>query len=164
VNSHIPSYSGYSEEELLNLSLMNDTVHPEDQARVRECGIKMLKGQDVTPYEYRIITKDRRVKWLMEKVASIQFRGKRAVLGNTMDITEKKRMEQELQQIMADLEIRVQQRTKELTVASDALLESEEFLNSIVENIPDMIFVKDAENLQFVRFNKAGEELLGHEG
>lgn len=162
VNSHIPSYSGYSEEELLNLSLMNDTVHPEDQARVRECGIKMLKGQDVTPYEYRIITKDGRVKWLMEKVASIQFRGKRAILGNTMDVTEKKRMEQELQHIMADLEIRVQQRTKELFLTMDALQESEKFLNSIVENIPDMIFVKDAENLQFVRFNKAGEELLGH--
>ncbi|MEN6320070.1 MAG: PAS domain S-box protein [Syntrophaceae bacterium] len=162
VNSHIPSYSGYSEEELLNLSLMNDTVHPEDQSLVRECGIKMLKGQDLTPYEYRIITKDGRVKWLMEKVASIQFRGDRAILGNTMDITEKKQMEQKLQQLMADLEIRVQQRTKELTVASDALQESEEFLNSIIENIPDMIFVKDAENLQFVRFNKAGEELLGY--
>jgi len=162
VNSHVPSYSGYSEEELLNLSLMNDTVHPEDQSRVRECGIKMLKGQDLTPYEYRIITKDGSVKWLMEKVASIQFRGDRSILGNTMDITEKKRMEQELQQLMADLEIRVQQRTKELAVASGALQESEEFLNSIVENIPDMIFVKDAENLQFVRFNKAGEELLGY--
>jgi PAS domain S-box-containing protein len=162
VNSHIPSYSGYSEEELLNLSLMNDTVHPEDQSRVRECGIKMLRGHDLAPYEYRIITKDGRVKWLMEKVASIQFRGKRAVLGNTMDITEKKRMEQELQQLMADLEIRVQLRTKELFLAMDALQDSEKFLNSIVENIPDMIFVKDAENLQFVRFNKAGEELLGY--
>ncbi|MCB9787467.1 MAG: PAS domain-containing protein [Deltaproteobacteria bacterium] len=35
------------------------------------------------------------------------------------------------------------------------------FLNSIVENIPDMIFVKDARELRFVRFNRAGEELLG---
>src|SRR5579862_9778124 len=35
------------------------------------------------------------------------------------------------------------------------------FLDSIVENIPDMIFVKDAEQLRFVRFNRAGEKLLG---
>jgi PAS domain S-box-containing protein len=35
------------------------------------------------------------------------------------------------------------------------------FLDSIVENIPHMIFVKDAAELRFVRFNKAGEELLG---
>ena len=36
------------------------------------------------------------------------------------------------------------------------------FLRSIVENIPHMIFVKDAHDLRFVRFNKAGEELLGY--
>ncbi len=37
----------------------------------------------------------------------------------------------------------------------------EVFLNSILENIPDMIFVKDAKDLRFVRFNKAGLKLLG---
>jgi PAS domain S-box-containing protein len=40
--------------------------------------------------------------------------------------------------------------------------ESEEFLLSIVENIPLMLFVKDAVDLRFVRFNRAGEELLGY--
>ncbi len=35
------------------------------------------------------------------------------------------------------------------------------FLRSVVDNIPYMIFVKDAQDLKFVRFNKAGEELLG---
>ncbi|HKY72056.1 MAG TPA: PAS domain-containing protein [Nitrospira sp.] len=42
------------------------------------------------------------------------------------------------------------------------LRRSEIFLESIVENIPHMIFVKDAGQLRFVRFNKAGEALLGH--
>jgi|GEM_PF-4230327 len=36
------------------------------------------------------------------------------------------------------------------------------FLDTILENIPNMIFVKDADELRFVRFNKAGEELLGY--
>jgi PAS domain S-box-containing protein len=35
------------------------------------------------------------------------------------------------------------------------------FLNSIVENIPVMLFVKDAEELRFVRWNRAGEEIVG---
>lgn len=39
---------------------------------------------------------------------------------------------------------------------------AETFLNSIVENIPHMIFVKDARTLRFVRFNRAGERLLGY--
>jgi two-component system response regulator HydG len=35
------------------------------------------------------------------------------------------------------------------------------YLHAIVENIPDMIFVKDAKSHAFKRFNRAGEELLG---
>jgi two-component system, sensor histidine kinase and response regulator len=42
------------------------------------------------------------------------------------------------------------------------LRQSETFLHSIVDNIPNMVFVKDAEHLRFVLFNKAGEELVGH--
>ncbi len=36
------------------------------------------------------------------------------------------------------------------------------FLNSIIENLPNMLFVKNAQELRFVRFNKAAEELLGY--
>ena len=53
------------------------------------------------------------------------------------DITERRRAEEEIQKANA-------------------------LLNSIVENIPNMIFLKDAGELRFTRFNRAGEELLGH--
>src|SRR5205814_2016236 len=36
------------------------------------------------------------------------------------------------------------------------------FLDTVLENIPNMIFIKDAHELRFVRFNKAGEKLLGY--
>ena len=51
--------------------------------------------------------------------------------------------------------------TTRLKTTLQGLYKSEEFLNDIIENIPNMIFVKDADELRFVRFNKAGEELLG---
>jgi two-component system cell cycle sensor histidine kinase/response regulator CckA len=35
------------------------------------------------------------------------------------------------------------------------------FLDSIIEHIPTMVFLKDAKDLRFERFNRAGEELLG---
>ncbi|MET0592665.1 MAG: ATP-binding protein, partial [Polyangiaceae bacterium] len=35
------------------------------------------------------------------------------------------------------------------------------FLDAILETIPDMVFVTEATNLSFTRFNRAGEELLG---
>jgi PAS domain S-box-containing protein len=34
-------------------------------------------------------------------------------------------------------------------------------LDSIIENVPNMVFVKEAADLRFVRINKAGEDLLG---
>lgn len=42
-----------------------------------------------------------------------------------------------------------------------ALQESYAFLDSLIEHIPNMVFVKDAKDLRFVRFNRAGEALLG---
>jgi PAS domain S-box-containing protein len=45
--------------------------------------------------------------------------------------------------------------------SEDEVRRTEAFLDSLVENIPNMIFVKEAEGLRFVRFNRAGEELLG---
>ena len=39
---------------------------------------------------------------------------------------------------------------------------NETFLNSVIENIPNMIFIKEAKELRYVRINKTGEELLGY--
>ncbi len=36
------------------------------------------------------------------------------------------------------------------------------FLDSVIENLPNMLFVKDAQTLRFVRFNRAAEDLLGY--
>ena len=43
------------------------------------------------------------------------------------------------------------------------LADSKAILESVVENAPVMIFVKDAMDLRFILFNRAGEDLLGHD-
>jgi two-component system, NtrC family, response regulator AtoC len=50
---------------------------------------------------------------------------------------------------------------RDLSGIERELEETNRYLHAIVENIPDMIFVKDAKTLAFRRFNRAGEELLG---
>jgi len=45
--------------------------------------------------------------------------------------------------------------------AEAELKKSQTFLDSVIENIPNMIFLKDAKELRFHHFNRAGEELLG---
>ncbi len=64
-------------------------------------------------------------------------------------------MAAKLKELHSGLEAKVSARTKDLEKARI-------FLDAIIENIPNMIFLKDAKELRFVRFNKAGEELLGY--
>jgi PAS domain S-box-containing protein len=47
--------------------------------------------------------------------------------------------------------------------AEEALRESKALVDAVVENVPLMIFLKEATDLRFVLFNKAGEELLGYD-
>ncbi|MBK9052565.1 MAG: PAS domain S-box protein [Chloroflexi bacterium] len=44
---------------------------------------------------------------------------------------------------------------------TQALAEATTFLDSVLENLPLMLFVKEAKELRFVRWNKAGEEIVG---
>lgn len=47
-------------------------------------------------------------------------------------------------------------------IHDDTKMKSQQnFLDAVIENIPNMVFVKEAESLRFTLFNKAGEELLG---
>ncbi|MHB8828579.1 MAG: PAS domain S-box protein [Syntrophales bacterium] len=46
--------------------------------------------------------------------------------------------------------------------AAEELRTANAFLDSVIENIPNMVFVKDARELRFVRFNRAGEEMFGY--
>ena len=55
---------------------------------------------------------------------------------------------------------RLEQEIVERERAEAEARKSEMFLNSIIENIPHMIFVKTSKDLRFVRINKAGEALL----
>ena len=74
--------------------------------------------------------------------------------------------------MVRNLTAALQLKTKEINErkqAEGALKKSEEdlrnnnkFIESVLENIPNMIFVKDAIHLNFLRFNKAGEDLLGY--
>lgn len=56
---------------------------------------------------------------------------------------------------------RVEEKNQALLKSERELRQANAFLDSVVENIPNMIFIKDADELRFVRFNKAGEQLVG---
>ncbi len=74
----------------------------------------------------------------------------------------------ELQNARADLEKRVEERTVQLQAevkaraqVADALKSSEAFLNSVLQNLPIIVFIKEAQTSRLIMWNKAGEELFG---
>ncbi|HJW73991.1 MAG TPA: PAS domain-containing protein, partial [Geothrix sp.] len=50
----------------------------------------------------------------------------------------------------------------QIGASQNDLRESRAFLETIIETLPLMLFMKEAKELRFVRFNKAGEDLLGY--
>lgn len=100
VNSHFMDYTGYSEEEMLKMN-PSSFILPEDRRKTAKNAIMMLAEQRFSPYEFRIITKEGRIKWIMETVMSIKFKGRRAILGNSMDITERKEAGRRLEELEA---------------------------------------------------------------
>ncbi len=94
-NSLFQELTGYSELELLGMYSL-DLVCPEDRETVRKKAIESLKGGSSLPYEYRFVRKNGEIIWVLEKVTSTEYKGKRATMGSFMDITERKQLEQKL--------------------------------------------------------------------
>jgi PAS domain S-box-containing protein len=95
-NTTFQTATGYKEVDLLGRDSL-ELVVPEDRERVRENAINMLKGEPASPYQFMVINKDGSIKWVMESVVSIQYRGRPATLGTFIDITERKQVEERLQ-------------------------------------------------------------------
>jgi len=95
VNSLFRELTGYTDKELLSTYSLS-LVHHEDREVVRKKAIEDLKKQNPIPYEYRFVKKNGDIMWVLERVTSTEYRGKQVTVGSFMDITERKRAEEEL--------------------------------------------------------------------
>jgi two-component system, sensor histidine kinase and response regulator len=97
VNPQFEEFIGHGAGELIGTNPWQ-LIHPLDREDVREKSRQMLEGLRSLPYEYRIVGKKGETKWVMETSKSIQYRGRQAVLGSLMDISEIKQAEAELKE------------------------------------------------------------------
>lgn len=95
VNAQMEKYSGLGRAELIGRPTLS-LVAPEDRERVRRSAVEMITGRRKAPYEFRLKDSHGATRWVAESVAEIPFNGGRAVLGNVLDITERKESEQAL--------------------------------------------------------------------
>lgn len=100
LNERAAKVAGYRPDELVGKT-ERSIIHPEDRKKVIENARSMLKGEDTSPIELRIVTKDGQTKWMMESITSIPYGGKPAILGNVMDISEFKEASEKLSDLEA---------------------------------------------------------------
>ena len=139
VNDQLCQILGYERSELLQMS-WEQLTHPDDLAAEAAVFNRVLAGDcDRYVLDKRYIRKDGQIVNATIWVECLRHADGSAdyLLGLLQDITERKRVEA-------------------------ALRDSEAFLNTVIEKIPHMIFVKDAKELRFVKFNQAGQDLLGY--
>ena len=148
-------------------------VYPDDRERVRDSAIKILRGESTKPYKYRIIDKEGQVRWLLESVASIQYQGRRAILGHAMDITEREMAQVKLEEayekerrLRQELQVEVQRRVEftralvhELKTPLTPIMSSSDLLVSGLKEEP---WLSVAQNIQrgAINLNKRIGELL----
>jgi PAS domain S-box-containing protein len=133
--------SGYSEEDIYSKPFI-EFIHPDDRVVVGERYLKRLRGEALTSrYTFRIITKNNNIKWLEIGASLISFKGKPATLNVITDITERKRMDEEIIQLRVDLEKKVAERTRELRDSQLALLNLVDDLN---QNSKSLAAAKDS--------------------
>jgi PAS domain S-box-containing protein len=92
LNNYAVSITGYKAEELIG-NPSDNFIHPEDLVIIKGKARKMLRGDDLSPYEFRIVRKDGQLRWIMETVSPISFNGSPAILGNCIDITDRRQRE-----------------------------------------------------------------------
>lgn len=89
-NGRFAETHGFSPEKIVGVEAL-ELVHPEDRARVKEIGDRLLSGalHDQT-YEVRCVPRNSRTVWVQRRSRRVVHEGRPAVIGNEIDITEQK--------------------------------------------------------------------------
>jgi PAS domain S-box-containing protein len=139
-NHQAESIFGWSSEEAIG-RLLSETILPERYRKAQVSGMKHFLETGEGPILNKLVELFARRKNGEEfpielKISSAEINNKNIFIGFARDVTRRKE-------------------------AEAGLKDSKQFVDSILDNIPNMLFVKDAKDLRYVRLNRAGLKLLG---
>ncbi len=136
-NQKCTEVMGYRQDEFYSPDFdFLSMVSTESKDRVKDSYKKHMKGEDIAPYEYSLITKDRRKIDVILASKLIPYNGEEAILGIVTDITDRKE-------------------------AEEALRKSEEKYRHLVENSNAVLFATD-ENGRLTYISPMIKPLIGY--
>lgn len=153
-------------ERASNYQTWRERVHPEDLEWVEQAFAEALATHSLLDIEYRVVYPNGTVRWVLTKGQGIYSAEGQAIrmLGVMVDVTDRKLVEQALQQLNDQLELRVHQRTQDLLESQLQLQAKEQFLRGIFEGTETPIFVFDVladGSFRYVGWNHAAEVMTG---
>lgn len=125
---------GYTREELLALSPL-DIQTPEEAKEIPKLARRIMTEGGLV-FETVNVTKEGRVFPVEISIHVFELGSERTGLAIARDISERKRAEEEVRRARDDLEVRVEERTAELTETLEKLRASEETYRKLVETLP----------------------------
>ena len=137
LNQKAAEILGRPREELMKTGDIFGTIHPEDRHIVREAIRKRIEGLfKVADYQFRIMRPDGSVSFVEVLGSSTSYRGKPAIIGTLLDITERKQ-------------------------AEEKLTEERDRIRKILDVVPSIMLVI-APDETVARINRRGCEALGY--
>jgi PAS domain S-box-containing protein len=95
-NPKLLKSTGYSAQEIKSIPFL-DFIHPDDRKLVAERYQRRIRGEVVPiSYEYRVTGKDGSTRWMVTNAALITWEGRPATLNFFTDITEEKKLRDQL--------------------------------------------------------------------
>ena len=150
-NKKCSEVTGYSIEEILTTPFI-EFIYEEDRERVLKNLRNRIRGLPAEKeYDFRIIHKDGSIKWFHIRPVIIQWNGRPAVLDFLVDITERKKLEEDLKKTVAILQATID-------ATEDALLVVDNSRNILAYNRAFLHLWKIDEE----KMKMGSEELLQH--
>ncbi len=143
--------SGYSLDEIMSRNFI-DFVHPDDRNVVLEKYQENIEGKEFHQFPFRIISSNGTIKWVEVSSILINWKGEPAILVFMSDITEKRKIEEEI--------LRMQKMESLGTMARSIAHDFNNYLTGIIGNITLAEMLVNPEDRAYKRLleaEKAGE-------
>jgi PAS domain S-box-containing protein len=138
VNKREEQALGYAEMESMGRSFL-DIVPAEHRQLTASLIDKIVEGESQIPtQEITVVTRSGEVRPVEMDLIRVRDGAGPAIMIQLHDITERKRLEQQLHQYSEELEIKVRARTREIE-------ETKQYLENLLENANDVIYTLDAD-------------------